>query len=46
MEKSFFFAGLMLTVTYILEVFYPETYFFNYSAAVAAGMQNAMFSRY
>jgi hypothetical protein len=44
--KVMSFAAAMLVVMYIFEVNRPDNYWYDYAAALAAGVQNAMWSRY
>lgn len=44
--KVMLLAGVMLVAVYAAEVVYPDRYWYDYVAAVAAGIQNAMWSRY
>ena len=44
--KVIILAGVLLCTAYLLELYYEDLYWYDYCAAVVAGMQNTMFSRY
>jgi uncharacterized membrane protein YoaK (UPF0700 family) len=44
--KVLLLIGMVLTVMFIVEESYPDLYWFEYLAALTAGMQNALWSHY